>query len=90
MNALLKSVEEGSVVMDMNYFPYLAASNGNDVLRDLFFYGEAYDLHRLRGCRVITLLQTLDNRKIGSHLMLAIDLALKLNYFDARFLMKSF
>ena len=89
MTALLKSVEEGSVVMDMNYFPYMT-TNGNDALRDLFFYGEAYDLHRLRGCRVITPLQTLDNRKIGSHLMFAIDLALKLNYFDARFLVKSF
>lgn len=83
-------VEQGAIVLDLNYFPYLEPLNLDDLVKEFFFRGEIYYLKKYNRCKVISLLQTLDNRPIKSNLDFAIKSSIKFHYFDLHFLFKSF
>ena len=86
---IIKEVEEGSLIFDLNYFPYLDSPDLFSLGRELFFYGEVYLLKKYKNCKAIVLLQTLNDRKINSHFSLALYLLLNFQYFSPYFLLRS-
>lgn len=82
-------VEEGALVLDLNYFPFLSPFNLQDLFKEFFFFGEIYYLKKYKKCRISALLQTLDNRPIYSHFAFALRCLFKFHYFNLHFLFKS-
>lgn len=89
IDLIINDVDEGSLVFDLNYFPYLDSPDILSLGREFFFYGEVYLLKRYKSCKAIVLLQTLNDRKINSHFALSLYLLVNFRYFSPYFILKS-
>ena len=89
IDLIINDVEEGSLVFDLNYFPYLDTPELLSLGREFLFYGEIYLLKKYKSCKAIVLLQTLNDRKINSHFALAWSLLVNYHYFSPYFILKS-
>lgn len=83
-------IEEGSMIMDLNYFPELEADSASSIIKSFFYSGEIVFIRNTKKCKVIALLQTLDNRPIKSHLYFALKSFSVCNFFSLKLLLKSF
>ena len=90
IDLIINDVEEGSLVFDLNYFPYLDAPEILSIGREFLYYGEIYSLKKLKRCKAIVLLQTLNDRKVNSHFALAFYLLVNFRFFSPYFILKSF
>ena len=89
LDIISKIIEEDSIIMDLNYFPELNPSSIAGVIRSFFYKGEIVSIKHTKKCRVITLLQTLDNRPIKSHIYFALKSFSVCHFFDLKLLFKS-
>ena len=77
-------IEDRSAVFDLNYFPELEAKSPRDVIKSFFYRGEINYLKYYNHCKIITLLQTLDNRPINSHIYFALKSFINYHFFDLK------
>ncbi len=82
-------IEYESIVFDLNYFPELEPKSLRDIIKSFFYRGEINYLKYHNHCKIITLLQTLDNRPINSHTYFAFKSFINYHFVDLELLSKS-
>ena len=83
-------IDNDSIVMDLNYFPEIEPGNFGDIVNSFFHQGEINYLKKNNNSKIITLLQTLDNRPIKSHIHFAMKSFLTFHFLDLKLFLKSF
>lgn len=90
LEIISKIIEEDSTIFDLNYFPELEPNNVKSVIKSFFYDSEIIFLKRMKKCKTITLLQTLDNRPVDSHTYFALKSFTAYQIFNSKLLFKSF
>lgn len=82
-------MDEGSVIMDLNYFPEIEPNTINDIIESISYSGEINWLKNNNNCKVIALIQGLDNRPIYSHIYFALKCFMTCQFIDIKLLLGS-
>lgn len=90
LEIIFNVIEEGSIIIDLNYFPELEPDNIARIIRSFFYGGEIVLLKNAKGCKIVALLQTLDGRPVKSHVYFAFKYFSVYNFFSLKLLLKSF
>jgi len=89
LSLIFKIIENNSIVMDLNYFPEFEINNLGDVAKSFLHSGEIHFIKHSKNCKIIVLLQTLDNRPVTSHINFALECFLICHFFDSKLFLKS-